>query len=227
VDDVRSERRDGAVEFVAIDWETANDFRGSACEVGLTLVRAGRVVQTWSQRMQPPGEYGTVLPRNREVHGITQEDLVGEPPFATLWPQILEHLGGLPLVAHNAQFDLGVLRDAVTEAGLPVPSVRYACSLVMARRHWDRLPAHKLDMVCKAADVPLDRHHAAGYDAQACAMITLRMAQDRGARTLDALMEDLDVAWGHLDASTWTPCVVSRSRTVIEPQEEEATATLW
>lgn len=111
--------------------------------------------------------------------------------------QILDRFAGLPLVAHNAKFDLGVIKDAVTEAGLDMPDLRYACSLVMSRRHYD-LPSHRLDVVSRAAGVTLDHHHAADRDALACAQIILAMARDVGATSLGDLLEKLDVGWGQL-----------------------------
>lgn len=51
------------ISFTAIDFETANNFRASACAVGLTKVRAGVVVEQAAWLMNP-------LPGYREFHPV-------------------------------------------------------------------------------------------------------------------------------------------------------------
>lgn len=93
-------------------------------------VRRVRVVDSSSHLMQPPVGYDQFAPFNVALHGITPQMVADAPRFAEIWPLILEYIGDSVVVAHNAAFDLGVIRDACSVSGLPWPSMRYACTLV-------------------------------------------------------------------------------------------------
>jgi DNA polymerase III epsilon subunit-like protein len=50
----------------------------------------------------------------------------------------------LPLAAHNAAFDMSVLRAALEWYELPVPPFKYFCTLKLARAAWPELKSHAL-----------------------------------------------------------------------------------
>ena len=60
------------INFVAIDLETANAYRGSICEIGIAIVEKGEVVTTKSWLVQPKGNQYDYF--NIAIHGITPED---------------------------------------------------------------------------------------------------------------------------------------------------------
>ena len=194
-----------SLEFVALDFETANRRPGSPCQVGLALVRDGRVEATWGTLMQPPYGRGWFDPDCTQVHGIVERDVEGQPTFERLWPDIEKRLAGLPVVAHNAAFDIAVIRDATSHCGYDWPTLDFGCSLLMARRCYD-LPEHTLEAVATAAGIPLDQHHDAVHDAVACAHITLDMAQRTSAASLDELLRVCGLAWGRLAPELHEPC---------------------
>ena len=101
------------LDFTAIDFETANGFRGSPCAVGLTKVRGGRVVEEASWLMRPPADHDHFDYHNVRIHGIRAEDVAGRPRFGELFPEIGAFIGGDILAAHNAAFDLGVIRSGL------------------------------------------------------------------------------------------------------------------
>lgn len=58
-------------DFVAIDFKTANRALNSACAAGLTVVRAGRITETYSSLIRPPTldfDQGFI-----SIHGITSD----------------------------------------------------------------------------------------------------------------------------------------------------------
>ena len=98
------------LDFVAVDMETANAQRASVCAVGIALVRAGEVVATEKILVQPPTGLDSFSALNRGIHGICAEDVKDAPDWNEVAGQ-LEVLGSqLPLVAHNAAFDLKFLK---------------------------------------------------------------------------------------------------------------------
>lgn len=194
-----------ALDFVALDVETANPFRGSICQVGMARVRAGRVVGTWGTLLRPPAGRDWFDPDNVAVHGIRAQDILAAPSLDEAWSQIVTRLAGRPVVAHNAAFDMGALHAAASVTGLDHPSLDVACSLVLARKRYD-VPRHTLDACCSAAGIPLDHHHEAVADARAAADLVIDMAAQVEAQDLDELLTASGVRWGHLDLEGYTPC---------------------
>ncbi len=155
-------------DFVAIDFETADYWRDSACAVGLVRVERSRVAERAYFLIRPP--------RRRFafswLHGITWADVRDEPTFAELWPEIEEFIDGAGfLVAHNAAFDRGVLTACCETAGVAAPWHPFVCTVRLARAAWGIRPTN-LPNVCQHLRIPLNHHHA-GSDAEACARIAL------------------------------------------------------
>ncbi|NUP73969.1 MAG: exonuclease [Sinomonas sp.] len=182
-----------ALDFTAIDFETANGFRGSPCAVGLVKVRAGRPVESATWLMRPPAGHDAFDGRNVAIHGIRAADVAGRPRFGELFAEIGGFIGNDVLAAHNAAFDLGVIRSALEVSGMPAPAYDYACTVVLSRRTYD-LPSHSLPFVAEAAGVPLVNHHDATEDATACAGILVDIAQRHGATSVEELYGALHLA---------------------------------
>ncbi|MDP2232998.1 MAG: 3'-5' exonuclease [Actinomycetota bacterium] len=178
-----------ATRWVAIDFETANREKASACALGLVVIEDGFITEERSWLIQPPGNYFEW--RNTEIHGIDEDRVAQEPEFDEAWDQIGPYLHGAVILAHNASFDIAVLRGSLAHYDLEPPvTPGYLCTVSMARKVWPRLPNHKLDSVCGYCGIDLV-HHDAASDARACASIALRCRRETGEPTLDALAERL------------------------------------
>jgi DNA polymerase-3 subunit epsilon len=154
--------------FVAIDFETADRGPDSACAVGLVRVVGAEIVERTHFLIRPPRQAFQFT----YVHGITWAHVAKEPTFADLWPRIDAQLRGVDFVAaHNASFDRSVLRACCEQARLPLPELRFECSMRLARTAWNLWPT-KLPDVCRHLGISL-RHHDALSDAEACALIVL------------------------------------------------------
>jgi DNA polymerase III subunit epsilon len=176
--------------WVAIDFETATREPTSACAVGVAVVRGGRVTDHRSWLVQPPfNEYEFW---NTRVHGISAEDTVLAPDFREIWFELQPTLAEGPLLAHNAAFDMRVLRALIGSLELAAPAIRYACTVSMARKAFPNLPSHKLDIVCAHCGIGLI-HHDAASDAEACANVALECASAVGAGSVSAAVELLGV----------------------------------
>jgi DNA polymerase-3 subunit epsilon len=154
--------------FVAIDFETANPSRDSACAVGLVRVEAGRITLRERRLIRPPTARFTFT----WVHGIDWHDVKGAPEFATVWAELAPLLSGAQfLAAHNAGFDRSVLEACCRLAGVQPPPLPMRCSMRMARDAWDVYPTTLPD-VCRHLGLELD-HHDPLSDAEACARIVI------------------------------------------------------
>jgi len=155
--------------FAAIDFETADYARDSACAVGIVRVEYGRIVERVYRLIRPPRREFVFT----YLHGITWEMVRSEPVFGQRWPELKPLLRGLDfLAAHNASFDRGVLEACCRQAGLSVPRLPFQCTVRLAREVFGVYPT-RLPDVCRALRLNLDRRHHAQADAEACARIVL------------------------------------------------------
>lgn len=169
--------------FVAIDFETANGNRGSACAVGLVRFSAdGSAANLFSTLLHPHPSVEYFAPRNIEIHGIHPEDVANAPTWADVYPQVLDFAGSLPIVAHNMSFDGSVLNALSALYSLPqIPNPRI-CTVKLSRKLLSEiLPSRSLDKVFRYY-FPEDsfNHHEATADALACGRIFARMQSEYG-----------------------------------------------
>jgi DNA polymerase-3 subunit epsilon len=157
------------LDFCGIDFETACGLKASACAVGLVRIRKGNIVGTLYSMINPP-EWMEFWDRFTDVHGLTRDLVQSSPSFEKLWPQIKEFIGSDFLVAHNAQFDRGVLAGCLEYYKIVDEVPRFECSLKAARRKWPELQNHQLDTISDYLGIELD-HHEALSDAIACSKI--------------------------------------------------------
>ncbi|SDB80416.1 DNA polymerase-3 subunit epsilon [Raineyella antarctica] len=176
-----------ALDFVAIDFETANGARTSACAVGVAVVENGRLTHRDSWLIRPPGPATRFEPRNIQIHGITAADCRAR---GIGWPETERRLSTLTrdriAVAHNATFDQGVWAAANGVTGIGSRTAAFCCSLELARRTVDS-PNHKLSTVAQALRLPPFAHHDAGEDALTAARIVLEVARLQGLHALHEL----------------------------------------
>jgi DNA polymerase III subunit epsilon len=159
--------------YAAIDFETADNGRDSACAVGVVFVEGNSIVERLHQLIRPPRRdfYFSYL------HGITWADVAEAPSFAELWPSLGRQLAKADfLVAHNATFDRSVLKACCAGAGRPPIERSFVCSMKLARAVWDIYPT-KLPDVCARLRVRLN-HHDAASDAEAAARIVMAAKKD-------------------------------------------------
>jgi DNA polymerase III subunit epsilon len=191
------------LSIVAIDFETANEARTSACSIGLAWIENGRVTATEEHLIRP--REMRFLSMNVAIHGIRPDDVRDAPSFAELWPDLAPRFDGALVLAHNASFDLSVLRYTLAESGLPWPACDYLCTVTLSRKAWPELPSHRLNTLAEHLAIDLD-HHNAGSDARACAEIALAAADAVGASSVADLAERVGVVPGQLRPGGYTPC---------------------
>lgn len=154
--------------FAAIDFETADYGRDSACALAIVIGEGDRVLHQHSVLIRPPRRDFIFS----YLHGITWDHVALEPSFADVWPSLAPLFDGVEFIAaHNASFDRSVLLHCCHLAGLPLPAAEFQCTVKLSRRAWC-LDHAKLPDVCRHLGLPLN-HHDAASDALACASIVL------------------------------------------------------
>lgn len=183
------------MDFIAIDFETANPNYASVCAAGWATVRGGAIVDNGSWLCRPPPGHEQFGPYNVRVHGITADRVADQPTFSERVPELLARLeDGLPIIAHHATFDINVLEQALATCDRPRPQNPYHCT-----RNWSKqllqLPAYTLPEVCAHLGVAIDQHHEAGSDALSAARVALRLAETVGVSTICELDKAATRGW--------------------------------
>lgn len=198
---------------IALDFETASGSPGSICAIGLAWIGNGRVIQT-AHRLVRPHDM-RFNPWHIAIHGIHPHDVECEPEFPAIWDELLPHLETVPmLLAHNAPFDIGVLRAALKHYGQPWPTLSFLCTVKIARAAWPDLENHKLSKVARHIGFAL-RHHLADSDAAASAHILLRAMTEAGSEDLQDLLAKFGIRPGRLEPGYHEACSTLAERASI------------
>lgn len=153
--------------FAIIDVETTGLSPRENRVVELAIVRVdsrGGIIDEWSSRFNPEGPVGAT-----HIHGITQSDVDRAPLFRDLAGTIASRLAGLPIAAHNAQFDMQFMRYEFDRAGWDLPRIPAFCTLAGSHHYLPNLDRRRLVDCCWAANVQLNNAHSALGDARATA----------------------------------------------------------
>ena len=185
-----------AMNFIAIDFETAKYSRESACSVGLVKFIDGKAADTFSSLIRPPALY--IRPDFTEIHGLTVDDVKDAPTFADLWDSAIKgFIGDFPLAAHNAAFDMGVLGAVLEWHELAIPALPYFCTCRLARRTWPGLKSYALTALAAHFGIIYDAHNALD-DAMTCGKLTLMSAEQHGSGNVAQLLTAAGMTLGAL-----------------------------
>lgn len=185
------------LDFVAIDFETANGSPASPCAVGLVRVRDGKITDTFATLIQPPSPNDWFHAGNIRVHGIRPSDVIDAPTVVEAIEIMKLFIGEDPLIAHNASFDMGVLRASALIVDAALPALSYSCSLAISRKTYN-LESYRLNAVAYAIGHEEFAHHDALADSDACARIIIHAADRHGAENLDELLAATNQVWKKL-----------------------------
>ena len=175
----------------------------SACSLGIAVVEDGEIIARREWLIRPPSMYFN--PYNIEVHGITPEMVADAPEFDRLWPEMERMIGGRPLVAHNAPFDMGVLRATLAHYDVWCEKMQFVCSVALARKCWPELRRHGLDALAREFGIEL-HHHKAEDDAVAAALVVLKGAEEYSAESLEQLLERTRIRFGEVSTGAYVSC---------------------
>lgn len=155
--------------FTAIDFETAQGYRWSICQVGLVRVENGIIKEELNLLVQPPNNY--YWDRFIDIHGITPQDTANVPTFDKIWHRVEPFIKNQTVVAHNGlAFDFPVLAKTLEYYGMEEPIYEKRCTY--------RLYRQGLAALCQQHDIQLN-HHEALSDARACAKLYLKHLQNQ------------------------------------------------
>ena len=175
-------------EFVAFDLETTglSSVHDRIIEIGAVIMKGEQELDRF-QTFVAPGR--RLSPKIVDLTGITDEMLEGAPEIETVLPQFLAFCGDRPLVAHNADFDVGFITAACERLGIPFAPTS-ADTLILSQNLLPQLSKFKLNIVSEALSLPDFNHHRAADDAVTCGLIMGRlcgMLKEKGVTRLQQI----------------------------------------
>ena len=182
-------------EYVAFDLETTglSSLHDTIIEIGAAIMKGKEVLSTFQMFVDP---HRPLQPKIIDLTGITDQMLAGQPDISEAILQFLDYVGGRPLCAHNADFDIGFVTAACERLGIAFQPT-YVDTLILAQNLMPELGKYKLNIVADALSLPDFNHHRASDDAITCGYLLMRffkMLQEQGIDHLQAInprMEEL------------------------------------
>ncbi len=167
--------------IVTLDLETTGlqPLLNRAIEVAAVRWIDGRPAEHFHTLVHP-GE--PIDPASTAIHGITDADVADAPPMETVLPRLLAFLGGDPIAAHNAPFDLAFLTVAALTAGLRLPAFDLVDTLPLSRAAFPELPSHRLTSLSAALELGGTEFHRALADAETAGRLLFRCLDALEAR---------------------------------------------
>lgn len=184
-------------DFVALDFETANNNRASACEISLVHFKDGEPVNSLTSLLSPPEGLGTFI--HTGIHGISERDCQNSPTLADLLPEVARFVGDRPVLCHNSGFDFSVLRQTLDAFSVPYPEMRYGCTLAISKSAFRDDPgivSYALPRVCWHLRIPFTETHRAESDATACGRVAGKLLAYNNCENLEDLASTLAVTLG-------------------------------
>ena len=162
--------------FVVFDIETTglNKEKCKIIEIGAVKIQDGEIIDRWSTFVNPKTKIPSEI---TNLTSITDSMVRDASVFSEQIDDFLKFCEGCVMVAHNANFDMGFMKEEAKNCGRSF-DLPYLDTLILARCMYKSLPNHKLDTLCRHLNVILAHHHRAVDDAEATAQAFVKMLEE-------------------------------------------------
>lgn len=168
--------------FTAVDFETANFRRGSACAIGLVRVEDGVIVDEYYSLLKPdPFEFNYI---NTGIHGIKADDCANAKSFNQIWEDIRPWLDDQIVVAHQYHFEKSVFRELFSSYNISCSIKNYLCTCRFSEAFFYQEKSFQLPHLCYSLFGKVIDHHHALEDARACAEVAIALIDKKEPPTL-------------------------------------------
>lgn len=173
------------MDFIAIDFETANPDLSSICQLGTVSFQDGKAVKMWQTFINPKDYFD---PINVSIHGIDEEMVKDAPTFRKIFPTF-RSIVEKQLVACHTHFDRVALNSVIEKYRLPQFDCIWLDTARVARRAWERFSRSGYGLANVASELSIEfKHHVAGEDARVAGEILLRAIDETGISLQDWLV---------------------------------------
>ena len=143
--------------FVDVETTGGRAVRDRITEIAIITVRAGEVVSEWSSLVNP---HRHIPERIRRLTGISNDMVETQPSFADIYKDIYEHLEDCILVAHNARFDYGFIKNEFKRCQVDFRAP-VLCTVKLSRRIYPHYRRHNLDSLMQRHGIQCSARHRA------------------------------------------------------------------
>jgi len=174
-------------EFVAFDLETTglSMRKDQIIEFGAVVMKNGKEIDRFQMFVNPGCSISQELTM---LTGITNDMLKDAPKIDEVLPRFIDFVGKRVLVAHNADFDTGFVREACKKLNIPF-ELTCVDTLVLSQNLLKKMSRHKLNLVADALGLPEFNHHRAADDAVTCGLIATRFFEMLKGKNVHRLSE--------------------------------------
>ncbi len=171
-------------EYIVFDIETTglSSSNDKITEIGAVLIKNRKVVSKFNSLVNPE----IPIPEKiQSLTGITDAMVANAPKIEKVLPEFLSFAGNRPLVAHNAMFDVGFIKNKALALGIKIANP--ILDTLQLSRNLLSIKKHKLNNLCDHFGIKLDNHHRASDDAEAAALILIelfKILEDRNIHCL-------------------------------------------
>lgn len=156
--------------YIAFDVETPNRYNNRMSAIGISVIEDGTITEEFFSYVNPETYFDYF---NIQLTGIDKNAVVDAPNFPELWSKIEPIMSSGIIVAHNAVFDMGVLKKCLNDYRIQWKNTaKYCCTVQIGKKILPGV-SHKLNDLCDYYGIELD-HHKADSDSHACAEILLK-----------------------------------------------------
>ena len=186
-------------KFLAIDFETANNHKLSACSVGAVLFDEKNVIGEFDSLIKPPANYDQLWSSNFRVHGISRSKYMKADSFPEVWKALQNRYSILnsTIVCHNAGFDINILLELFLHYKISTPKFFYLDTINIAKLTW-KSPNYKLSTLANKLNIPLN-HHDALSDSLACAKIAMKSLNYHMTKDFNSVLKGSRFGYGVLE----------------------------
>jgi ATP-dependent DNA helicase DinG len=162
--------------YVVFDLETTGlqPQRDHIIEIGAVRVENGRITEEFQTLINPGVKLPTYI---QDLTGLTDEELADAPETDQVIGDFLRFVGGSVLVAHNADFDLRFLNEALEDAGYLAYAGEVVDTLPLAQILWPRENSYALEALTRSLEIVHENPHRALYDAKATGEVFMRLLE--------------------------------------------------
>lgn len=182
------------MDFITLDFETANASRNSVCAIGLAKYENGLLVDTLETLIDPEDYFDSY---NTYIHGINEEMVEDAPTFNEFYPTLQNFIENKLLIAHYAAFDMSVLRHACDKYSLDYPTFKYSCTYQLSKKIIPGEINYKLNTLAEKYGIEFE-HHDALDDAKACGNLLVNLFNEVETNDFNDLLERANLHLGEI-----------------------------
>lgn len=176
------------MDFIALDFEIANYNYNSACSIGLVYVDNNKIVDKKYFLIKPPQNlFNSSMSK---IHGLTEIDVMNAPTFDLVWQEVSQDFNANTyIIAHNAVFDMNVLKNCLLTYHLDIPNFYYIDSIPISTRACrGEGISQSLEARAERFGITMDNHHNALSDAKVVAELVTTCVQLQRRRSIHSYL---------------------------------------